>query len=192
MKYSIRLFPLLILLGGCASNIPLEIRQDITDKNISIKTAESNFDYNKGQAVRWGGTIAKVENNANDTWVEVVGRKLGSYGHPVDSDQTQGRFIARFDGFLDPAIYKEDREITIYGVIESLIVREIDDHPYTYPLVKAQSHYLWSEYQRRRYYPYPYYYYPYPYYYPHYSFYHRHWFGRHPGYRFGFGHYYWY
>lgn len=181
----------LFLLGGCASNIPLEIREDITDKNISIKAASQNFEQNQGAPVRWGGTIANVENNATDTWIEIVGRKLGSYGQPQDTDLTQGRFIARVDGFLDPAVYKVDRRITIYGKVESRVVRQIDDHPYTYPLINAQSHYLWSEYDHRRYYghPYPYY----PYYYPYWHGYHfgyRH--GFYPRYRFGLHHhYYW-
>ncbi len=185
--------PALILLGGCASNIPLEIREDITDKNISIKAASQNFEQNQGEPVRWGGTIAKVENNATDTWIEIVGRKLGSYGQPQSTDLTQGRFIARVDGFLDPAVYKIDRRITVYGKVESRVVRQIDDHPYTYPLINAQSHYLWSEYDHRRYYGYPYYpYYPYyhhPYWYR-YHFGYRH--GFYPRYRFGLHHgYYW-
>ena len=191
MQYSFPSAFLLIMLGGCASNIPLEIREDITDKNISIKAASQNFDQNMGQPVRWGGTIANVENNATDTWIEIVGRKLGSSGQPLEVDQTQGRFIARVDGFLDPAVYKVDRRITIYGKVESRVVRQIDDHPYTYPLINAQSHYLWSEYDHRRYYghPYPYY----PYYYPYrygYHFGYRH--GFYPRYRFGLHHgYYW-
>jgi outer membrane lipoprotein len=180
------------MLGGCASNIPLEIREDITDKNISIKAASQNFDQNMGEPVRWGGTIANVENNATDTWIEIVGRKLGSYGQPLEVDQTQGRFIARVDDFLDPAVYKLDRRITIYGKVESRVVRQIDDHPYTYPLINVQSHYLWSEYDHRRYYGYPYYPY-YPYYHPYWYRYHfgyRH--GFYPRYRFGLHHgYYW-
>lgn len=190
MRIVFLVFPALILLGGCASNIPLEIRENITDKDISIKAASVNFEANQGETVRWGGTIAKVENNATDTWLEIVGRKLDSYGRPHETDQTQGRFIARVDGFLDPAIYKIDRGVTVYGKIESRVVREIDDHPYTYPLVRVQSHYLWNEYDRRRYYGYPYPYYPYyhPYWYR-YHFGYRH--GFYPRYHFGLHHYYW-
>lgn len=181
----------LILLGGCASNIPIEIREDISGNNISINTAVTNFKQTKGQAVRWGGTIASIKNNPTDTWIEIVGRRLGSYGQPVESDQSLGRFIARINGFLDPAIYKVDREITVYGVLENHVLGKIDDHPYTYPLVKAVSYYLWDDYRDQRYY-YPYDPYYYPYYYPYYRFNFGYGRGFYPGYRFGLRHYYWY
>lgn len=183
-----------VLLGGCASNIPIEIREDISGNTISINAAASNFEQNKGRAVRWGGTIAKVENHPADTWIEIVGKKLGSYGQPVESDQSQGRFIARINGFLDPAIYKVDREITVYGVIENRLVKKIDNHPYTYPVVKSVSYYLWDDYQsRRRYYYYPYDPFYYPYYYPYYYRFHFG-YGRgfYPGYHFGLHHHFWY
>ena len=187
MQDSYNLVPLLLLfLSGCASNIPLEIRQDITDEYIPVKAASANPEQNEGKAVRWGGKIAGVENNANDTWIEIVGKDLNSWGQPLESDSTQGRFIVRIDGFLDPSVYKVDREITVYGRIESSVVRQIDEHPYTYPLIKAQSYYLWSDYQSRHYYYYPYYYhypfYPYyygPYYYHHFGYYSRFHFGHH-------------
>lgn len=185
------LMPFFILLGGCASNIPIEIREDISGNNISINAAASSFPQSKNQAVRWGGTITRVENNPSDTWIEIVGRKLGSYGQPLESDQSLGRFIAQVDGFLDPAIYKVDREITIYGVIKDRIVRKIDDHPYTYPVVKAVSYYLWNDYSDQRYY-YPYDPYYYPYYYPYYRFNFGYRHGFYPGYNFGLHHYYWY
>lgn len=188
MRYIFSSAFMLIMLGGCASNIPLEIRQDITDKNISVKAASENFDLNQGEPVRWGGTIVNVENNVTDTWIEITGKKLGSYGQPLETDQTQGRFIARIEGFLDPAIYKVDRGITVYGKVESRVVRQIDDYPYTYPLINAQSHYLWSESERYRYYGYPYY----PYYYPYrYGYHLGYGHGFYPRYRFGLHHYYW-
>lgn len=158
----------LVLLGACATDVPLEIRQDLTDTPVTINDVKSNVVQYEGTDVRWGGIIAAVNNNESDTWIEVVGRDLGSYGQPVDLDNpaAQGRFIARIDGFLDPAIYKINRGITIYGQVEDRVDRTIDKHPYTYPLVKAKSYYLWSNdqlYPQRAYYN-PYY--PYGFYYP--------------------------
>lgn len=190
MRYLFLSVLLLIFMGGCASNIPLEIRQDITDGNISINAANADFDQYQGKQVRWGGTIASVENKQDDTWIEVVGKELNSWGEPAFSDASAGRFLVRVDGFLDPAIYKADRGITVYGTIESRVVRQIDDHPYTYPLIKAQSHYLWSDYDRRRYYGYPYYPF-YPYYYPYrYGFHFGYGHGYYPRYGFGLHRYY--
>lgn len=172
----------IVFLGGCASNIPVEIRQDVTSSNPGINAVRTDFSHYEGQTVRWGGTITSVENKVSDTWVEVVGRELGSYGRPKRTDQSLGRFLVRIEGFLDPAIYKPDRKLTVYGTVESRMVRQIDDHPYTYPLIKAQTYYLWDDYDRYYAYDYPYGYYPYHYYYGlNYGHYH----GGHLGYHFG-------
>ena len=196
MRIIFSLLAALLFLAACASNVPVEIQQDVTNSNASIDAVRSDFSRYEGQKVRWGGTITSVENKVSDTWVEVVGRELGSYGRPKREDQSLGRFLVRIEGFLDPAIYKPDRELTIYGMVESRVVRQIDEHPYTYPLIKAQTYYLWDEYDRyydRYAYDYPYSYYPYGYYPWHYNYglQYGHHFGHHNpffGYHFGLFH----
>ncbi|MCI0401506.1 MAG: Slp family lipoprotein [Gammaproteobacteria bacterium] len=157
-------------LGGCASQVPIEIREPPAD-NPTIAAVGSDFQGFNGRYVRWGGTIAAVENRTNETDVEVVAHKLDSEGSPYATDDSLGRFIARVEAFLDPVIYAVDRSVTAYGVLEGSITRPIGEHPYTYPLVKATKFYLWPEYSYYPgYAPYHYgyydpYYYPYPYFY---------------------------
>lgn len=182
MKQSVCLIILAFFLSACASNIPLEIREDISESKAGVGDVRTNIDQYVGTNVRWGGSIASVQNKKNETWVELVGRPLGSYGEPQNSDQSQGRFIVRINEFLDPAIYKEGRRMTIYGVVDGRVEGFIDEHPYTYPLVTAGTYYLWDEYASRRYY-YPDYYYPYSYYPFSYHFGYYHW----PYRRFGYG-----
>ncbi len=167
----------LLTLAGCASNVPRDI-QDAPAENPTIRDVRNNIDRYTGSSVRWGGTIASVENRQNETWVEVVARELGRYGRPRDSDNSYGRFLVRINQFVDPQVYAEGRELTVAGVVESRIVREIGEHPYTYPLVRANSYYLWPQYSASDRYPYYRGYYGWP----------------HPHYRFGFGyghHYHW-
>jgi len=184
------LFSCILLLCSCASNIPLEIRENVTEENITVDAARSDSKRFTGHKVRWGGTIASIQNKAQETWIEIVDRPLGSYGRPQINDQSAGRFLARVDGFLDSAIYKVDRPITVFGTIEESVPGNIGEYSYNYPTVRATSHYLWSEYDPYAtyygypygyypywYYPYPYYFYPYRYnfgfrygYYPHYYF----------------------
>ena len=180
-KLNSALLIFVFLLTACASNIPVEISQ--FEGNLTINEVRNDTDRYSGQYVRWGGTITKVENNESDTWIEVVGKNLNSYGRPSSSDDSLGRFLVRIDGFIDPAIYKTDRKITVYGVVENRVVRQIDEHPYIYPLIKAEKHYLWREYTN---YPYPYPYYSYSHYYHPYYFYHPYYY-----HRYHFGHPYW-
>jgi len=179
MKKAAVIAPVLLLLTACASNIPYEIQRDITERKITINAARAQIERYQGQNVRWGGTIVKVENRENESWIEVVGKPLGYYGRPDESDRSLGRFLVRIEGFVDPAIYREDRDLTIFGTLEGRVTGRIDEHAYSYPLVRAKSYYLWTEYYARTRYPYRYYYYPY-----HYRF---HYGYHYPFYRYRFG-----
>lgn len=167
------------LMAGCASNIPKEIREPPADNPMiaEVRTDAGRF---IGAQVRWGGTIAAVDNRAADTWIEIVARDLDGSGQPRKTDRSAGRFLAIVDGFLDPALYAVDREITVTGVIESESIRKIGDFDYAFPVVRVDNYLLWPlrvELAPRDYPPYWYYdpwypwypwypYYPYRYY-PH-------------------------
>ncbi len=172
------------VLTGCQSSVPIEIRQPVLDAP-SIAQVQQDPQSGKGKRVRWGGVIASVENRADDTWVEVVSKTLGDQGRPVSDDVALGRFFARVPGFLDPAVYAADREITVYGVVEEEVKRNIGEKPYRYPTVRSERLYLWPVYLAAPYgyYPDPYWYDPF--YYPYRFWPHRYW-RRHP---FGFSPY---
>jgi outer membrane lipoprotein len=172
-------WPALLVLAGCQSSVPIQIREPLLEAP-SIVQVQEDLKGNKGKHVRWGGVIASVENRAADTWVEVVSKALGQEGRPLSGDQAFGRFFARVSGFLDPAVYKPDREVTVYGVVEDTVERPIGTKPYRYPMVKSELLYLWPVYRTGPYgyYPDAYWYDPY-WYGPYYSPYWRHRYWRH-------------
>ncbi|MBK8162957.1 MAG: Slp family lipoprotein [Gammaproteobacteria bacterium] len=166
------------LIAGCASNIPKEI-SDAPPGSPMVAEVRVDAQQFIGAHVRWGGTIAAVENRESETWVEVVARELDGSGQPRMTDRSAGRFIAVIDGFLDPALYAEEREITVSGVVEDEVTRKIGDYDYAFPRVRVNNYLLWPprpEYDPRNYPP-PWYYDPwfpgYPYYSP-YRYNHRH------------------
>ncbi len=178
------------LLASCASNLPVEITHAPPD-NPAVSAVRQQAGQYLGRNVRWGGTIVAVENKADMTWIEILAVPLNSYGRPAGyDDSNDGRFLVRIDGFLEPEIYNKGRRLTVYGTLESRIVRQIDEHPYAYPLVHASHYHLWREddYSPQYHYAaYPHFYHPYyvhPYYRLHYG--HRHFFwpryGYYPGY----------
>lgn len=158
---------------GCASNVPLEIREPVADAP-SVADAGRLPDQFEGRAVRWGGTIVAVHNEAQDTLVELLARDLGSSGRPRETDASQGRFLVRVKGFLDPGIYARDRDVTVRGTIVGREQRLIGERPYLYPVVEADTVYLWPEYESYYVRPGPYYdpffpgWYPYRYGWPRY------------------------
>jgi outer membrane lipoprotein len=122
-----------------------------------------------GTPVRWGGTIAQVDNKQNETWIELVQKDLRNSGQPLASDHSEGRFVARVAGFLDPAIYSKGREMTVAGTLDQPLPGRIGEFGYLFPVVKANTVYLWEKEPDVVYYdPMPYWYYDpwYPYRFP--------------------------
>ncbi len=175
------------LLTGCASRVPIEIRTPPVPA-ISPAEVQKQPDAYRGHAVRWGGDILTVETREKETEIEFLAKALDSSGKPEDGDVSLGRFLARVEGFLDPAVYTQGRSATVRGVVEAVTERNIGERAYVYPVVRAHTLYLWP---RKVYYGYPRYY---PYHYPygyyryglHFGLGHR--FGHHGGLHFGYGH----
>ncbi len=144
----------LFFLGGCASNLPIEITSPI-ESSPSLSEARQDIESHQGKLVRWGGSIAAVENKNDETWLEVVSRKLNSNGKPQKSDQTEGRFLLKVSQFLEPEVYSKGRLITVYGSIIGEQEGNIGEQPYRFPVVQSEKAYLWVEYKEPE--PYPFY-----------------------------------
>ncbi len=135
---------LLLSLGACRSTVPIEIREAPAGSP-PLSEARENVRAFEGVPVRWGGTIVSVKNRENDTLIEILGKPLGSDGGPVAADDSLGRFMVRVQGFLDPAIYRPGRDATVYGSLEKPIERTVGERPYTFPVVRSQTLYLWAD-----------------------------------------------
>jgi outer membrane lipoprotein len=160
------LLPLLaaLWLAGCASTLPQAIREAPPGAPLldEVRADPPRF---QGSPVRWGGVIASVSNRAEDTLIEVVSRPLERSGRPRETDASQGRFLARVAGFLDPAVYQAGRELTVSGRVTGLEARLVGGHEYPYVRVEVELYHLWPirEPAREPYYP-PWWYDPwYPY-----------------------------
>ncbi|MCA1606027.1 MAG: Slp family lipoprotein [Acidobacteria bacterium] len=144
MKSLLAAFLLLSSLGGCASDVPLVIREPPAD-NPTLADVQSNPTAFVNRRVTWGGIIVSTRSIEKRTEVEIRAKALRTDGRPELGDVSLGRFLASNDGFLDPAVYSAGREVTVYGVLQNVLVRNIGTHPYLYPTVKAAQLYLWTE-----------------------------------------------
>lgn len=169
------LLPLLLSLYACTSAVP-ELVRTAPEGNPSLSLVLNAPERYLNARVRWGGTIATVQNLPQETRVEIVVRDLAGDGEPKDLDRSEGRFIAIFRSFLDPAIYAPERSLTVTGRFGGTTVKKLGDMDYRYPVVEVQAYYLWPKpvprYEYRDpflydpWYPYwhPYPWYRYPYY----------------------------
>ncbi len=158
---------LLLILGGCSS-VPEKIRTAPSGAPSLTQVRQNPGTYDDAQ-VRWGGTIAEVQNRQDQTRIVIVARALSGDGEPRRLDSSEGRFIAIFNTFMDPAIYAVDRSLTVVGLLSGSLKAELGDMQYHYPLVEVQTHFLWPKPEPRCEYCDPFYdpWYPwYPYHYP--------------------------
>lgn len=98
-----------------------------------------------GVPVRWGGTIIATHTEQNKTCIEILSRELNSSARPIFDDNTEGRFIACKNGFQDPQIFSEGREVTITGRVDNVEQRKVGEYEYRYPVVSTDVLYLWPE-----------------------------------------------
>lgn len=131
-----------LALTGCAGGVPVTIR-DPNVTLVGVAEVQGQPERHLGQRVRWGGTIIGVNNLKRRTEIEVLARPLDQDGAPDPEFAAQGRFIAEVPGFLDPAEYPKERELTLVGILTGVDTRPVGDYPYTYPLMRVESHHLW-------------------------------------------------
>jgi len=151
-------------LSGCATTSTPEAIRKPPPGDPTLAEVRANLSGYLGALVRWGGTIAGIENRAAETWLDVVSRPLDSSGRPRTEGDSTGRFLVKVQGFLDPAVYHDGRLVTVSGRVSGEETRPIGEYPYRYIVVDAETTQLWEPLPER-----PYYYYRDPFYDPFYD-----------------------
>jgi outer membrane lipoprotein len=79
------------------------------------------------------------------TELEVLQRPLDGYEKPLAVDRSDGRFIARCDRYLDPAVYTQGRDVTIAGKVLGSQTGTVGESSYVYPLLSCLEIRLWPQ-----------------------------------------------
>lgn len=151
-----------LLLQACTPVISPQL-MDQVDRSLTYNSLASRPGESKGKIVLLGGTIVQTVPKPGESEIEVVQKDLLSCGEPRLTDKSEGRFLVVVDRFLDPAIYRPGRGLTVAGKAQDSVVRRIGEIDYRYPVITALEMHLWREPLPPPAYPY-YYPYGYPYY----------------------------
>ena len=156
---------LFLFVSGCAPIISKELRSRV-EREITFPEVLKNPDAYKGKVVIWGGVIIGAKNAKEGTLIEILQKPSDSRGRPKDVDQSHGRFLALYDGYLDVAIYSHGREVTVAGEIKGERILPLGEIEYSYPLISVKEINLWRPERKERVYLCPYWRYPWYLYYP--------------------------
>lgn len=140
---------LALLLAGCSSPFPSELKQQAQRQPAFGAIARKPQAY-QGRIVMFGGVIARTTNLERETLLEVFREELDGSDRPIASDRSAGRFLVRSATFLDPSVYREGRDVTVVGPIVGTQTGRIGDRPYTYPLIAATEIHLWPKHGGQR------------------------------------------
>jgi len=126
---------------------PFNIKEHLkeADKGIMFDELSKDPGKYKGRTVLLGGVIIKTENRKDGTILEIYQTELDYYGQPLNTDVSQGRFLAMDEKFLDSEIYRNGRKITVAGVVDGVEVRKLGKIDYQYPYLLIKKIHLWKE-----------------------------------------------
>ena len=159
----------LFSIAGCAPVISKQLRKQVA-KELTLSVVFKDPEAYKGKNVLWSGVIISSVNLKEGTMLEVLQKPADIQGKPRDVDESEGRFLALYPGYLDTVIYRQGRKVTVAGEVEGKKMQRLGEIDYTYPLISAKEIHLWPvEKKDRVYYPCPSWHYPWwygPYWYP--------------------------
>ena len=134
---------LLVTLTGCASTQEAGDGSDAQALTfLQVKAAPDSL---KGHAVVFGGKVLTARRLKDGTRIEILQLPLDRLTRPgYDLTQSQGRFIAIYREFLDPATVPHGTRITVTGEISGSITLPLDETDYTYPVIDIKRVKVWA------------------------------------------------
>ncbi len=141
---------LMLFLCSCAS-LPKPLQDTPALKDVSFNMVKNNPDKYLNVSLLWGGKITNCINYEDGTVFELLYLPLGKDGYPMETDASEGRFLAKSKNFLDCAVYTKGRYLTVIGKLKGFQEGKIDKMSYNFPILECEATYLWKK--RTPYYP---------------------------------------
>jgi outer membrane lipoprotein len=144
MRYSVRMsgryllsgwFVACILLVGCSSQrIVPESMESLVDRTVSFRDLLVSPESYKGRVLVLGSKVLNAKRLRDGTQIELLQLPLEDGERPShDPQQSQGRFFAMQQEFLDPATMTQGTRVTIVGEVSGAKTDHLDDVEYRYP-----------------------------------------------------------
>lgn len=162
------------LFAGCSTpyknTLPPALAEHI-EHSLTFPQIKESPESFKGKLVILGGQVLEAKRLQDSTRLIILQLPLIKDQEPTtELTQSQGRFIAEHQEFLDPATVPPGTRITLVGELSGSVSRSLDETVYAYPTLIIKHFKVWPAYPLNydrygAYYRYPYVY-PYPYAYP--------------------------
>jgi len=134
------------LLGcvACGSVISPQV-QSLADPELSYVKLASNPEAYVGKVVIIAGTIIEAVNTPEGTRLVLLQYPTNRRGRPQTDASSGGRFLVLAPEYLETAIYRSGRALTVAGEVRGQRELPIGEIVYHYPLLAPREMYLWPE-----------------------------------------------
>ncbi|MGQ0694511.1 MAG: Slp family lipoprotein [Nitrospiraceae bacterium] len=136
----------MILLAGCSSQrIVPESLEPLIDRTVTFREVLASPESYRGRLLVLGGEVLKAKRLQEGTRIELLQLPLEDGEEPtLDRQQSQGRFLALRQEFLDPAMVVEGTRVTIVGEVSGAKTDHLDDVEYRYPMLIVKHLHVWE------------------------------------------------
>ncbi|MEO5865174.1 MAG: Slp family lipoprotein [Nitrospiraceae bacterium] len=134
-----------ILFIGCSSQqIVPESMEPLVDRTVSFRDLLASPESYKGRVLVLGGEVLKATRLHDSTQIELLQLPLEDGEEPsLDRQQSQGRFLALQQEFLDPATMVQGTRVTMVGEVSGAKTDRLDDVEYRYPTLVVKHLHIW-------------------------------------------------
>ena len=111
-------------------------------RGLCLDAAPDSF---QGQPAIFGGKVLTARRQKDGTKIEILQLPLDRSMRPgYDLTQSQGRFIAIYREFLDPATIPPGTRVTVTGEVSGSMTQPLDETDYTYPVLTINRVQVWA------------------------------------------------
>jgi outer membrane lipoprotein len=129
---------------SCTSVISSAIRSQVAPDVTYTDIAQNPAAY-IGKMIIAAGTIIDAKNLPEATRLEILQYPTTSSGRPVLDKPSEGRFLVLIPAYLETAIYRPGRSITVAGEVSGQRELPLGETTYRYPVFIPHELYLWPE-----------------------------------------------
>ena len=135
----------MVVLAGCSTQrIVPESLEPRVDRTVTFRDVLASPESYTGRVLVLGGEVLKAKRLRAGTEIEVLQLPLDDEEKPSrDRQQSQGRFLALQQEFLDPATVAEGTRVTLVGEISGTKTHRLDDVEYRYPTLILKYLHVW-------------------------------------------------
>lgn len=150
-----------MFMAGCSGVqvVPKDM-EDRVNPDLSFPQLLKNPLEHKGKILVIGGQVLSAVRLEHSTRIEILQLPLNPDMKPVESlQESQGRFLALQEEFLDPATLPMGTRVTVVGEVSGMMTLPLDETTYNFPTLVITRLTVWpatSTYRGIQPYPYMY------------------------------------